>query len=157
MPPSPSPATAASGVRADAVVDEADRPADDLRHRRRDRRQRHFRHALALRPLEMGEQRHLGAPVGKLADGRRDALDAGRVGDRAVLRPARSGRRAGARACPEVAGVVERAEGGHEDLSSAHRAAETAGRTGPSSMAISASKEPSASSKWKRAGSSRAV
>ena len=43
----------------------------------------------ALRPAEMREQDHLGALVGKLGDRRRDALDAGGVGDLAVLRSAR--------------------------------------------------------------------
>ena len=72
-------------LRPDAIVDEADRPPDHIGDRRRDRLQRHFRHALSLRPLEMREQRHLGALVRQRLDGRRHALDPRRVGHRAVL------------------------------------------------------------------------
>ena len=77
-------ATAASAVVADAVLGEADRPLDDVRDRVGDRLQRLLRVA-ALRPAEMREQDHLAALVGDLGDGRRDALDAGGVGDLAVL------------------------------------------------------------------------
>ena len=44
-----------------------------------------FFRVAALRPAEMREQDDLAALVGDLGDGRRDALDAGRVGDLAVL------------------------------------------------------------------------
>ena len=71
--------------RPDAIVGEADGPADDLGHRRRDRLQRHLRHALSLRPLEMREQRHLRAHVGERSNGRRHALDPRHVGDHAIL------------------------------------------------------------------------
>ena len=100
MPPSPSCATAASASGADAVVDEADRPPDHIGDRRRDRRQRHFRHALALRPLEMRKQRHLRAAVGQApGSSARRARSASRRSPRRPG-PARSGRRAAARACP---------------------------------------------------------
>ncbi len=48
-----------------------------------------FRVGAVLRPAEMGEQDHLGALVGEFDDGRRDALDAGGVGDRCRPTPAR--------------------------------------------------------------------
>ena len=77
-------ATAASAFVADAVFGERDRAADDLRDRGRDRPQRFLR-VRPLRAAEMREQDDLAALVGDLGDGRRDALDAGRVGDLAVL------------------------------------------------------------------------
>ena len=54
------------------------------RHRGGDRLERFLRVA-ALRPAEMREQDDLAALVRDLGDGRRHALDAGRVGDLAVL------------------------------------------------------------------------
>ena len=72
------------GLRADAVLGERDGPLHGLRDGGGDRLQRLLR-VRSLRPAEVGEQDHLAALVGDLGDGRRDALDAGRVGDLAVL------------------------------------------------------------------------
>ena len=69
---------------ADAVVGEGDRLLDDLRQRRRDGLQRILGVA-SLRPAEMREQDDLAALVGNFGDGRRDALEPGRVGDAAVF------------------------------------------------------------------------
>ena len=69
---------------ADAVVGEGDRLLDHLRQRGGDGLQRILGVA-ALRPAEMREQDHLAALVGDLGDGRRDALEPGRVGDAAVF------------------------------------------------------------------------
>ena len=77
-------ATARSAALADAVVDEFDRPLDDARHLGGHRLERIFQIA-PLRAAEMREQDHLGALVGDLGDGVRHALDAGAVGDHAVL------------------------------------------------------------------------
>ena len=55
------------------------------RHRRGDRPQREGRVRLALGTAEMGHQDDLAALVGDLEDRRRDALDAGRVGDLPVF------------------------------------------------------------------------
>src|SRR6516162_2428051 len=69
---------------ADAIVRERDRPLKHGRNRRREQLER----LLWIGPFrapEMGEQNHLAALVGNLADGRGYALDAGRVGDLAVL------------------------------------------------------------------------
>ena len=74
----------AFGGVADAVVDEFDRPLDDVRDLGGDRLERIFLVA-ALRAAEMREQDHLGALVGDFGDGVRHALDAGGVGDHAVL------------------------------------------------------------------------
>ena len=70
---------------ADAIGGEADGTAEMFGHRRRHRPQRIRLVRPALRAAEMGEQDHLGALVGELADGRQHALDAGGVGDLAVL------------------------------------------------------------------------
>ena len=78
---------AAIGVfrfRADAVFGESHRPFDDARDFGGDGLQRMLRIA-ALRPAEMRQQDHLAALVGELGDGRGDFLDAGGVGDLAVL------------------------------------------------------------------------
>ena len=72
------------GRCADAIVGERHRPLEHVRNRRRQRLQRLGRIA-SLRTSEMGEQDHLAALVGDLADGRSDALDAGGVRDLAVL------------------------------------------------------------------------
>src|SRR5664279_3295097 len=74
---------ALSGL-ADAVVNEFDRPFDDVRHLGGHRLERIFLIA-PLRAAEMREQDHLGALVGDLGDGVRHALDAGGVGDNTVL------------------------------------------------------------------------
>ena len=74
----------ALGGFADAVVREADMPLEHARDFGRDRLERLLRIA-ALRPAEMRKQDHLAALAGDLLDGRRDALDARRVGDLAVL------------------------------------------------------------------------
>src|SRR5262249_15426741 len=69
---------------ADAILRERDRPLKYGRDRRREQLER----LLWIRPFrapEMGEQDHLAALVGNLADGRSHALDAGRVRDLAVL------------------------------------------------------------------------
>ncbi len=77
-------ATACFGGLADAIVGECDRPLDDARDLGGDGLERFLRVA-ALRPAEMREQDDLAALVGDLGDGRRRALDAGGVGDLAVL------------------------------------------------------------------------
>ena len=81
-----------------------------------DRLQREFGLGPALRPAEMREQDDLGALVGELQDGRRDALDAGRVGDLAVGdRHVEVDADQHALAL-DVADVVERLESGHRRL-----------------------------------------
>ena len=70
---------------ADAIVRERDRTPNGLRQRRRDRLQRHGRHDLALRPVEVGQHDHARALFRQLADRGRLAVDAQRVGDLAVL------------------------------------------------------------------------
>ena len=76
MSPAFSAATAASAFGADAVIDERDRPLERSRDRVGHRPERLLRVA---RPWagRNGEQDHLAALVGSLADGGRDALDAG--------------------------------------------------------------------------------
>ena len=71
-------------LRADAVLREGDRPAEDLRHDGRNRPERLLR-IRPLRPAEMREQDHLAALVGDLADGRHHPLDPGEIADLAVL------------------------------------------------------------------------
>ena len=70
--------------RADAVFGESHRPLDDARDFGGDGLQRILR-IKPLRPVEMRQQDHLAALVGELGDGRDDLLDAGGVGDLAVL------------------------------------------------------------------------
>ena len=83
--PGCSRATAALRRLADAILARTRPAARSLaRQRGSDRLQRLLRIA-SLRPAEMREQDHLAALVGDLGDGRRDALDAGSVGDLAVL------------------------------------------------------------------------
>ena len=72
------------GLLAHAILGERHRPFEHLRNRRRQRLQRLGRIA-SFRTPEMGQQDHLAALVGDLADGRSDALDAGGVRDFAVL------------------------------------------------------------------------
>ncbi len=72
------------GGLADAVVDEFDRPLDDVRHLGGHRLERILLIA-SLRAAEMREQYDFGALVGDFGDGVRHALDAGGVGDHAVL------------------------------------------------------------------------
>ena len=74
----------ALGRLADAVVGEFHRALDDARDLGGDRLERLFRVA-PLRPAEMREQDDLAALVGDFGDRRRRALDAGGVGDDAVL------------------------------------------------------------------------
>ena len=74
----------AFGGLADAVVDEFDRPLDDVGDLGGDRLERILRVA-PLRAAEMRQQDHLGALVGDFGDRGRHALDAGGVGDHAVL------------------------------------------------------------------------
>ena len=69
---------------ADAILGEGDRLLDDLPERRRDGFERVLVVA-SLRPSEMGEQDDLAALVRNFGDGRRDALEPGRVGNAAVL------------------------------------------------------------------------
>lgn len=73
------------GLVADAVGAEMNALVEHVLDGRSDRLQRHVGDRLTLRTAEMGEQDDLGALLGQFADGRRDALDAGRVGDHAVL------------------------------------------------------------------------
>ena len=82
------------GHFANAVADEADRPADDLSDRLGDRSQRIGFVRTALRAAEMREQNDLAALVGDLLYRLRHALDARLVGDAAVFdRTFRSTRR----------------------------------------------------------------
>ena len=100
---------------ADAVIGEGHGLAEVLRDRFRDRLQGFLRVA-SLRAAEMGEKDHLPALVGDLPDGGKDALDARRVRDPAVLHrdvevdPDEN-------AFSLDVGLVERAEGGHEAAS----------------------------------------
>ncbi len=73
------------GLVADAVGGEIDALVEDFLDGGGDRLQRHVGDRLTLRAAEMGEQDDLGALFGKFADGRQHALDAGGVGDLAVL------------------------------------------------------------------------
>jgi hypothetical protein len=68
----------------DAVVDKFERPLDDARHLGGHQLERIFLIA-SLRAAEMREQDHLGALVGDLGNRARHALDAGGIGDDAVL------------------------------------------------------------------------
>ena len=96
---------------------EGDRPADDCRRSAPAiGSSENSGVRAALRPAEMGEQDDLGALVGELEDGRRDALDAGRVGDLAVGdRHVEVDADQHALAL-DVADVVERLESGHRHL-----------------------------------------
>ncbi len=69
---------------ADAIVSKSNRLLDHLRERRSDRLQRLLGVA-TLGPAEMREQDDLAALVGDFRDGRRDALQACRIGDAAIL------------------------------------------------------------------------
>ena len=69
---------------ADAIIGERDRLLDHARQCRGDGLERILVVA-PLRAAEMREQDHLAALVGYLGDGRRHALQPGRVGDAAVL------------------------------------------------------------------------
>ncbi len=73
------------GGRADAVVGEGDRRAQQPGERPGHRLQRHLGHALALGPVEMGEQHHFRALPRQRPDGRQRGLQAGIVADRAVM------------------------------------------------------------------------
>ena len=73
------------GERADAVLGEGHRLAERLRQRLDQRLQRHLGHALAVGPAEVAEHDHLGALGRELAERRRGALDARRIGHLAVL------------------------------------------------------------------------
>ena len=72
------------GGLSDAVVDEFDRPLDDVRHLGCHRLERIFLIA-SLRAAEMRQQYDFGALVGDLGERVRHALDAGGVADNAVL------------------------------------------------------------------------
>ena len=74
------------GRLADAVGREGDRTLDDVGDRGGDGLQRIGLVRAALGPAEMREQNDLAALVRDLGDGRRNALDARRVGHAAVLR-----------------------------------------------------------------------
>ena len=74
------------GCLADAVGREGDRPLDDVGDRGGDGFERIGLVRAALGPAEMREQNDLAALVRDLRDGRRDALDARRIGHPAVLR-----------------------------------------------------------------------
>ena len=71
--------------RPDAIVGKADRLRQDHAQRVRNGPQRHRRHALPLRTLEMAAHDHLGARIHQLVDGRHQALEPGCVGDGAVM------------------------------------------------------------------------
>jgi len=71
--------------RPDAIGGERHRAAEHDSHGQRDRLQRHRRHRLAARPVEMREQHHARAGIGKLLHRRGLAFDARRIGDLAVL------------------------------------------------------------------------
>ncbi len=70
---------------ADAVGGEGDRTAKDFGDRRGDGPERILGVRPALRPAEMGEQNDLAALLRDFRDGRRHALDAGRVADLPVF------------------------------------------------------------------------
>ena len=115
-------ATALGGLVADAVGGEGDGPADDLGRRRSAiGSSENSGSGPPFGPAEMGEQDDLGALVGQLGDGRRDALDAGRVGDLAVGdRHVEVDAHQHALAA-DVADVVEGLEGGHASPSRKNR------------------------------------
>ena len=73
------------GRLADAVGAEGDRALDDVRDRSGDGLERIGLVRAALGPAEMREKNDLAALVGDLRDGRRDALDARRIGHPAVF------------------------------------------------------------------------
>ncbi len=93
----------------DAVGAKGDRALDDVRDRGGDGSERIGLVRAALGAAEMGEQNDLAALVGDLRDGRRDALDARRIGHAAVF-----GRHVEVDAQEDAfsrdIGVVERAE-----------------------------------------------
>ena len=70
---------------ADAIIGECHLTPNSFGERLRNRLQRHGRHDLALRPVEMGQHDHPRALFRKLADGGRLAVDAQRVADLAIL------------------------------------------------------------------------
>ena len=74
------------GRLADAVVAESDRPLDDVGDRRGDGLERIGLVRPALGPTEMREKNDLAAFVRDFRDGRRDALDARRIGHAAAFR-----------------------------------------------------------------------
>ena len=70
----------------DAILGKGDGlAAQRLGQHLRDRAQRHLGHWLAVRAAEMGQHDDLGPAFGKLGDRRSASLDAGGVGDAAVL------------------------------------------------------------------------
>ncbi len=72
------------GVGTHAVVGERDVLAEQLGQRLDHRLQAHLRHAAALGPVEVGDEHHLGALAGQLADGRQGGAQARVVGDVAL-------------------------------------------------------------------------
>ena len=72
------------GRRANAVISKGDRLAEHFGQRGSHRGQRHVRHALALRAVEMAAHDHPRALIRQLADGGGEAFDAGEVGNLAV-------------------------------------------------------------------------
>jgi hypothetical protein len=95
------------GLGADAVSGEGHRHLQQLRQGLDDGRQAHPRDTLALGPVEMGDQHHLGAALAQIADGRR-----GRPQPAVVGHPASGHRHVEVDAhqdapAAEVAGLVE--------------------------------------------------
>jgi hypothetical protein len=70
---------------ADAIFRERHGLAEFFRQRRGDRFQRHLRHDLSLRAVEMRQHDHPRAFVGQFLDRRRLPLDARGIGDLAIL------------------------------------------------------------------------
>ncbi|MNI54737.1 hypothetical protein D3C73_1096480 [compost metagenome] len=99
------------GFVAHAVVGEAHGAVQQQLQRLDHGAQAHRRHALALGPVEVGQQHHLGAGFAQAVDGRQGRLQPGVVGDVPVLHRhvevhANQGGLAG-----QVGNVVEGAEG----------------------------------------------
>jgi hypothetical protein len=103
---------------AHAILGEGDRLAHLSREGLRDRLQRSFDIA-SLGAAEMGEQNGLTALLGDLTNRRHDALDPGRVRDAPVLHRHVEVNAQKHALAPEIAGIVEGAEGrrrGHGNL-----------------------------------------
>jgi hypothetical protein len=70
--------------RSDTILGEGDGAAEHLGHGGGDRAQRHARHDLAFRPVEVAAHDHPRALAGQFGDRRQHALDARQVGDAPV-------------------------------------------------------------------------
>ena len=72
------------GGLADAIIGKGDRAVEDGFDGGNDEAERHVGNGCAFRTAEMGEKDDLGAFVGQFEDCRRNALDAGHIGDLAI-------------------------------------------------------------------------